>query len=266
MGNKTKVGLLLVAALIFVIAAPAFAASPVAEEATVTDASGAAVEVTTSTDVPEEIQKSAEEALGVTSTQKLQVVDIVVSGGTPPYRIAIPAASATAGRIYHFVDGKWEALPTTVENGEIVAWTNSASPFAVVYTDVEGATVTVPAGITEADVVIPDTSSTPTGTWITLPAGATYYTMVEGQPGAAHTLDKATQVQVIERLGNGYTKILMGTTTYLIKTSGGAVASTTGKSPKTGAESDMSMILLIAGAALATIAVVAGKKAYKVQD
>lgn len=54
---------------------------------------------------------------------------------------------------------------------------------------------------------------------MTLPAGTTYYTMVNGAPGASRTLNKTTTVSVIEKMPNGYTKIMMGTTTYLIKSS-----------------------------------------------
>lgn len=279
MGNKTKVGLLLVAALILVIAAPAFAAdsspiatpepapgAPVATAATATDANGAAVAITTSADVPAAIVDSAQASLGIQAGQSLQVVDIAISGGTPPYKITIPAGEAKSAIIYHYVNGQWEELPTQIVNGEIVAWTNSASPFAIVSSDRADLPVVAPAGIAQASVIIPDTTKTPLGTFITLPAGTTYYDMVNGAPGAAHTLTKATQVQVIERLSNGYTKILMNNMTYLIKTAGGAVTTTTGKSPKTGAESDMAMMLLIAGAALASVAVFAGRKALKAQD
>lgn len=243
MGNKTKVGLLLVAALIFVIAAPAFAASPQADQLTATDAAGNPVATTVSTDVSPAIVASAEAAIGITANEKIDVWDITISGGTPPYRITIPFAGSSA-KVYHYENGEWVLLDSSVENGEIVAYTNSASPFAIVSSI--------------------DVSNVAAGTIITLPAGATYYTMVEGAPGAAHTLKKATQVQIVERLGNGYTKILMNNMTYLIKTSG--AVSTGSRSPKTGAESDMGIMLLIAGAALASAAVFAGRKALKAKD
>ena len=93
--------------------------------------------------------------------------------------------------------------------------------------------------------------------------GMVYYDMVEGAPGAKHTMTKGTTFEIIEHLTNGYTKIMIGTTTYLVKTSdlSGRPATTT-KAPKTG-EPDMSVfltVILLIGAAGAAYS---GRKAVR---
>ena len=89
-----------------------------------------------------------------------------------------------------------------------------------------------------------------------LPAGTVYYDMVEGAPGASHTLAEATEADVIEHLANGYTKIMIGTTTYLIKTSDFSGGGTTSKAPKTGYDTDIMgwlIALIVCGATAAVI-------------
>ncbi len=66
----------------------------------------------------------------------------------------------------------------------------------------------------------PAPGTDPMQSTVKLPAGTKYYTMVEGAPGDSHELSTDTYVEVIEKLSNGYTKIMIGTTTYLIKTNG----------------------------------------------
>lgn len=109
-------------------------------------------------------------------------------------------------------------------------------------------------------------SPTATGT-IVLPTGTVYYTMVDGQPGASHTLSQATTATVIEKLGNGYTKVLIGTTTYLISDSSLSEkprpsTTTSGKSPKTG-ESDLPQYLIITLCAAGVASVICARKVLK---
>lgn len=99
---------------------------------------------------------------------------------------------------------------------------------------------------------------------ITLPAGTVNYTMIEGAPGTSNTLEKVATVSVIEKMNNGYTKILMGTTTYLINStnaSPGSSNSKLDKAPKTADATPTIWALSLATiAAASALSVYAAKK------
>jgi hypothetical protein len=165
------------------------------------------------------------------------------AGGS--YEVSIPLAGINSTvTVYHGTGGGgWIALPTSYSNGVVTATTTNFSPFAIVVTN-SGASSAV------------------------LPKGTVYYDMVEGAPGASHTLSAATEVAVGETLNNGYTKITIVTTTYLVKTSvlsGGAVTTTTSTAPKTGGAEDMGALFVVMLIIGAVGIICAGRKAVKAE-
>ena len=132
--------------LILSLSCTAFAANSItyaAEVNTAKDASGNTVEVTTKTSTVQMTQDQAEtllQAAGVSQDKTVSVAflaDVSVPEGTQfPVDITFDVAGVTTGMdvvVYHFSAEKneWEAMPTTVANGNVTATFTSLSPVAV---------------------------------------------------------------------------------------------------------------------------------------
>lgn len=191
--------------------------------------------------VDDSVYKKAQEKFPLESNQKLVVDDITVEGGTPPYTIEIPVGYGyTGAKAYHWNGSGWDPLPTVYEEYYARVEAESLSPIAIILDE-------------------------KAFTSVVLKPGTVYYDMVEGVPGGSHTVSKPTTATNVGWAANGYTKIMIGTTTYLIKTSdlnGGSA--TTQTAPKTGYDS---MLFLIPFILLAAIACVyAGHRAVKTRS
>jgi hypothetical protein len=117
-------------------AAPVFASSPIADNATVSGLPDGVTATVTNIFTPE-AAASAAAVIGITSEQRIAGLFNIDLGGVQiadgNYVITFVVAGLTDPvAVYHFTNGVWTALPTTYVNNVVTATTPSFSDFAIV--------------------------------------------------------------------------------------------------------------------------------------